>query len=121
MRELSPSERTSKGGTAHKLRRRRSRFGELIQIDGCTHNWFGNENSCLIAFIDDATGIITSAIFYETERSEGYLRCIEKHVMKYGILLALYSDRHGIFDSVIKNANGTSEPRNIKGLVMHLA
>lgn len=110
MRELSPSERTSKGGTAHKLRRRRSRFGELIQIDGCTHNWFGNENTCLIAFIDDATGMITSAIFYETERSEGYLHCIEKHVMKYGIPLALYSDRHGIFDSVIKNANGTSGP-----------
>jgi|GEM_PF-5421253 len=36
----------------------RARFGELVQIDGCTHNWFEErkESCTLIVFIDDATG-----------------------------------------------------------------
>lgn len=65
----------------YALRRRRPRFGELIQIDGSPHHWFG-ENSpraCLLAFIDDATGIITAARFYPTENMTEYLALIKEH------------------------------------------
>lgn len=112
MREIEPSQKTSKGGVAHRLRRRRSAFGELIQIDGSPHEWFGPnaEKSCLIAFIDDATSMITDAAFFETERTEGYLQLIEHHLIKYGIPVAFYSDRHSIFDSVVKDVFGHSEP-----------
>lgn len=83
----------------HQSRRRRSRFGELIQIDGSPHHWFGIERPmcCLIAFIDDATGRITAAKFYPTETSAGYLELIKSHVLKYGIPISLYSDQHSIF------------------------
>ena len=42
----------------HSPRERRSRLGELVQIDGSPHAWFEDRapKSCLIAFIDDATG-----------------------------------------------------------------
>lgn len=87
---------------AHPLRRRRNRFGELIQIDGSPHHWFGNtkEACCLLAFIDDASGKITAAGFFPTETAAGYLRLIKEHVLRYGIPLAFYSDRHSIFASV---------------------
>lgn len=83
----------------YALRRRRSRFGELIQIDGSPHAWFGEDaqRACLLAFIDDATGIITAARFYPTENQTGYLTLIKEHVCRYGVPVALYSDRHTIF------------------------
>lgn len=66
------------------------------------HHWFGNtkEACCLLAFIDDASGKITAAGFFPTETAAGYLRLIKEHVLRYGIPLAFYSDRHSIFASV---------------------
>ena len=56
------------------------------------------ERACLLAwFIDDATGIITAARFYPTENQTGYLTLIKEHVCRYGVPVALYSDRHTIF------------------------
>ena len=83
----------------YALRRRRSRFGELIQIDGSPHAWGGEDaqRACLLACIDDATGIITAARFYPTENQTGYLTLIKEHVCRYGVPVALYSDRHTIF------------------------
>lgn len=87
---------------AHPLRRRRNRFGELIQIDGSPHYWFGREKEpcSLLVFIDDASGKITAAGFFPTETAAGYLRLIKEHVLRYGIPLAFYSDRHSIFAPV---------------------
>lgn len=93
---LTEKEQRERG---HLLRRRRSRRGELIQVDGSPHRWFllDPHNYCLIAFIDDATGMITAASFCNTETAEGYMKTLLSHIKKYGIPLALYSDRHSIF------------------------
>ena len=86
----------------HPLRRRRAQFGELIQLDGSPHHWFGpqRDRACLMAFIDDATSRITAAQFAPTENSLTYRELIEQHVWRYGIPLAFYSDRHSIFTPV---------------------
>lgn len=86
----------------HPLRRRRSQFGELIQLDGSPHHWFGQKHdmACLMAFIDDATSRITAARFAPTENSLTYRELIEEHVWKFGIPLAFYSDKHSIFTPV---------------------
>ena len=49
--------------------------------------------------IDDATGIVTAAIFRPTEDLWGYLMMMEKGIRQYGVPLALYSDQHTIFFS----------------------
>lgn len=96
--ELYPREKKAES-KGHPLRRRRSRFGELIQIDGSRHRWFGeDEPFCVVhAFIDDATGTITAACLRPTEVGEAYRELIMGHVLKYGIPAAFYSDRHSIF------------------------
>lgn len=83
----------------HSPRARRECLGELVQIDGSHHDWFEGRSSkcCLIAFIDDATGRVLGARFFEQETTQGYLEVLQALVQRLGAPLALYSDRHGIF------------------------
>ena len=83
----------------HNPRARRECLGELVQIDGSHHDWFEARSAkcCLIAFIDDATGRVLGARFFEQETTQGYLRVLHALVQRLGAPLALYSDRHGIF------------------------
>lgn len=83
----------------HQMRERRSCFGELIQIDGSPHDWFEGrrDKCCLLVFIDDATGRLMNLRFEETETTEGYFRTMLGYIKQYGLPIALYSDKHGIF------------------------
>ena len=82
----------------HQLRERRSCFGELFQLDGSPHDWFeGRGSKCnLNVDIDDATGI-PMLEFSPTETTQGYFSLVEKHIHLYGLPMAFYTDKHGIF------------------------
>lgn len=84
---------------AHPMRDRRSRRGELIQIDGSPHDWFEGRAArcCLLVFIDDATSELMELQFVETETTLGYMAALERHIHRHGLPAALYSDRHSIF------------------------
>jgi transposase len=83
----------------HPQRERRACFGELIQIDGSPHPWFEERGPkcCLLVAIDDATSQLCSLHFEPTETTEGYFKLMHKYIIEYGLPLATYSDRHGIF------------------------
>lgn len=70
-----------------------------MQADGSPHLWFGPQQPAvtLIAMIDDATSKVLGAVFREQEDGLGYLLVLEQIVRTTGIPLALYVDRHGIF------------------------
>jgi transposase len=80
-------------------RERMAQEGMLVQADGSPHLWFGPEQPpvTLIAMIDDATSTVLGAVFREQEDGLGYLLVLEQIVRTVGIPLALYVDRHGIF------------------------
>jgi hypothetical protein len=85
----------------HRSRRERyPREGMLLQTDGSPHDWLEGRGPklCLIGAIDDATNKVPSAVFQEQETTEGYMRMLEDIVLKQGIPLALYHDRHSIFE-----------------------
>ena len=86
-----------------KHRKRRDRYtqeGMLLQIDGSPHEWLEGRGPrlSLIAAIDDATGKVADALFREQEDAQGYFLLIKQIVAKHGIPVALYHDRHGIFE-----------------------
>jgi len=86
-----------------KHRRRRERYpgeGMLLQIDGSRHDWLEGRGPwlTLIGAIDDATGKVPYALFREQEDAQGYFLLLRSVVSSYGIPLALYHDRHGIFE-----------------------
>ncbi len=85
---------------AHRQRRLRSaREGELVLLDGSPHDWLEGRGPLLTALglQDDATGKILAAQFFPTETSAGYFRLLQRLLRRYGIPLAFYGDRNGIF------------------------
>lgn len=88
---------------APKHRSRRERYpreGMLLQTDGSSHDWLEGRGPCfcLIGAIDDATGKVPYALFQEHEDTQGYMLMLQEIVLNQGIPLALYHDRHSIFD-----------------------
>jgi hypothetical protein len=71
----------------------------LVQIDGSQHGWLEERGPwlTLIAAIDDATGKLAAALFREEEDAAGYFVLVQQMLEQHGRPLALYHDRHSIF------------------------
>jgi hypothetical protein len=85
---------------AHRSRRpRRACFGELVQMDASIHDWLEGRGDeiVLITMIDDATGLTLSR-FYAAGTVETHMDLLGRWLHKYGRPLALYTDRHSIFE-----------------------
>ena len=86
---------------AHCPRARKAQAGMMWQIDATPYAWLEDRTSpfALHAAIDDATGIVTGAVFRKHECMEGYFAVMEQGIVGYGLPLSLYSDKHTIFRS----------------------
>lgn len=105
-----------------KYRCRRERYpqeGMLLQIDGSRHDWLEGRGPylTLVGGIDDATGTVPYALFREQEDAQGYFILLSVVIRSQGIPLAVYSDRHGIFqrspkepDSLEEQLSGQRQP-----------
>jgi transposase len=85
----------------HRSRReRRAHFGELVQMDGSPHHWFGADGLeyTLLNMVDDATGR-TMSLMATGETLEIVMRTLWQWIARYGIPKALYTDRKNIFKS----------------------
>jgi len=85
-------------GRRYRRRDRRSAFGEMLQADATSFDWFGNGSRCTLhGFIDDATGKIIALYFCLNECLMGYLEVLRQTLTKYGVPLEIYADKAGIF------------------------
>ncbi len=91
-------------------RERKERFGELVQFDGSYHDWFedGGEE-CLLAAIDDATGIISHAVFEDNEGVRAVFRFWRAYVEELGRPIAIYLDKFSTYKVNHKNAVDNKE------------
>ena len=91
--------KTRKQKKIYARRTRRSRFGELEQIDGSHHAWFEDRATkcCLLVSVDDATSSLTGLKFCETENTQDYLDFLKNYIKDHGRPLAFYSDKHSTF------------------------
>ncbi len=63
----------------HRVRRQRMpREGMLLQVDGSFHPWLGDQVPpfTLLIAVDDATGTVANALFYENEEAYTYFLLI---------------------------------------------
>jgi transposase len=115
-----------------KHRRRRDRApqeGTLLQVDGSRHAWLEERGPrlSLLAAIDDATGEVVGAIFREQEDAHGYFLVLQQVLRAKGMPLALYSDRHGIFqrpptekETLEEQLAGERQPTQVGRALRHL-
>ncbi|MCP4741103.1 MAG: ISNCY family transposase [Proteobacteria bacterium] len=89
-------------------RRRRPSCGELVQIDGCDHEWFEDRGPrcTALVYVDDATGALMELLFCESESAFSYFEATRGYLERYGRPVALYSDKAGVFRVNAKEAKG---------------
>jgi transposase len=110
----------------HRSRRERYPLpGMLLQIDGSQHDWLEGRGPrlVLIAAIDDATNEVPYALFRYQEDAAGYFELMYAISQSHGLPLAVYADRHTIFQSpakpTIEQQLSGELPRSQFGRLMH--
>jgi len=73
--------------------------GMLLQLDGSPHAWLEDRGPVLtlLLAVDDATGTVPYALFREQEDTQGYFLLLRGVIGRHGIPLAVYTDRHAVF------------------------
>lgn len=91
-------------GSIHLIRKPSECFGHLVQIDGSPHDWFddGNKYTLHLA-VDDATSKVLAGYFTKNECLYGYFQMMKIMLIKYGVPLNIYSDKHTIFKGLDGN------------------
>ena len=94
-----PSPRRRRPPRHRQRRERKPQEGMLLQLDGSPHAWLENlgPTFTLLLAVDDATGTVPAALFQKQEDTLGYLLLLQEIVRCHGIPLAVYTDRHAVF------------------------
>lgn len=120
-----PSPRKRRAPRHRSRRERRPRPGMLLQVDGSHHDWLEGRGPrlVLIAAIDDATGEVPFALFRPQEDAAGYFLLLREIAQCHGLPLALYADRHTIFQSPkkpsLEQELAGERPRSQFGRLVH--
>ena len=78
-------------------RNRMQSTGQMIQMDGSPHKWFGGKDATLISALDDADSDIVYAEFFPAEDTISCMTVLQKVIERRGLFEILYVDRAGIF------------------------
>ena len=98
-----------KSGKWHIWRARKDNYGEMQQFDGSYHIWFGDEESCLLLSVDDATGKITHAKFDYNEGVVAVFKFWLEYFAKNGLPLSIYLDKFSTYKINHKNATDNKD------------
>lgn len=82
----------------HALRERCKYFGELIQMDASSYEWFGGIVTNLHVSVDDCTGRITGVWFDKEETLFGYYNVLKQILLTYGIPAKFLTDKRTVFE-----------------------
>ncbi|MDR1656165.1 MAG: ISNCY family transposase [Deltaproteobacteria bacterium] len=88
----------SKRVSVRRWRERKPCYGEMVQMDTSTHNWFGPEcgKSYIIAMIDDATSKLFCR-FYDSDSTKTNMDLLKRYIQVNGRPVSIYLDRASHF------------------------
>ena len=121
------SPRKHRKAKVHHRRNRRSKIGELLQIDATPHEFFIGDNNkyTLHGLIDDASGQITGLYMCKNECMQGYFEVIRQTLKNFGVPENIYADGSSIFFTTKKDKltleeqlSGLEEPNTQFGKIM---
>ena len=73
-------------------------FGEITEMDGSSHLWFGDVESCLHLATDKATNYIVGGYFEWQETLKGYYNVFKQILENYGIPYQFKTDNRTVFN-----------------------
>ncbi|MFA7120398.1 MAG: ISNCY family transposase [Bacilli bacterium] len=78
-------------------------FGEIIEMDGSIHLWFGDKKTCLHLAIDKATSTVVGGYFDYQETLNGYYTVKYQILTNYGIPYKFLTDNRTVFNYISLN------------------
>src|SRR5574344_829342 len=73
-------------------------FGEITEMDGSIHLWFGEKKSCLHLSADETTNTIVGGYFDWQETLNGYYHVFKQILENYGIPAKFLTDNRTVFN-----------------------
>ena len=88
---------------SHPRQEKPKNFGEVIEMDGSIHLWFGDKKSCLHLSVDRATNMIPGGYFDYQETLNGYYHIFQQILTNYGIPYSFLTDNRTVFNYMSLN------------------
>ncbi len=95
---------------AHPRQEKPKYFGEIIEMDGSIHEWFGGYKTTLHLAIDKCTNPIVGGFFDKHETLYGYYNVFKQILSNYGIPVQFNTDNRTVFNyEKLNESKRTSE------------
>lgn len=88
-------------------------FGEITEMDGSNHLWFGDKKCCLHLAVDKATNTIVGGFFDSQETLNGYYHVFEQILLNYGIPNKFKTDNRTVFNYMRTNENKRTSDKDV--------
>lgn len=98
---------------SHPRKEKPKNFGELIEMDGSIHNWFGQSKSCLHLAVDRATNTIVGGYFDSQETLNGYYHLLNNILIDYGIPYKFLTDNRTVFNYMSLNPDKRTSEKDV--------
>ena len=98
---------------SHPRQEKPKYFGELIEMDGSIHLWFGDKKCCLHLAVDRATNTIVGAYFDYYETLNGYYHIFKQILLAYGIPYKFLTDNRTVFNYMLLNPEKRTSDKDV--------
>lgn len=88
-------------------------FGEVTEMDGSIHLWFGEKKACLHLAADKCTNTIVGAYFDWQETLIGYYHVLEQILLNYGIPAKFKTDNRTVFNYKSLNPDKRTSDKDV--------
>lgn len=98
---------------SHPRQEKPKYFGEIIEMDGSIHLWFGTVKVCLHLAADKATNTIVGGYFDYQETLNGYYHVLFQILTHYGIPYQFTTDNRTVFNYLSLNKNKRTAEKDV--------
>ena len=98
---------------SHPRKEKPKYFGEVTEMDGSMHLWFGDKKSCLHLAADETTNTIVGGYFDWQETLNGYYHVFEQILVNYGIPAKFKTDNRTIFNYLSFNEDKRTSEKDV--------
>ena len=88
-------------------------FGELTEMDGSIHLWFGEKQACLHLAADKTTNTIVGGYFDWQETLKGYYSVFKQILTNYGIPNKFKTDNRTVFNYMRTNEDKRTSDKDV--------